>query len=757
MTYPGKLAAGQCRALDDLDGLSQRRADLLTVVGEPETTDSILGVQVRIRLPTGDLERRYGGLPVGEVEELILAIPPLFPLLPALVMVDHDRFAGYPHVVAGRTLCIYLDPNHEWNPNFGIIGFLNRLWDWLTTAAAAGFDPANALYHPVGGVLHHTAGTPMFVIRESIPSALSGRLFLLAGLAHRTPARIDLTGWHSGRRHLPPEVAAVVLLPGPLVFGGGANLQTLLAYITRLGAPTADQVVTELLHTTAHNPDGSPTYLLVGARATSPAPADHHLLVARIAPAISDQMREFARRRRHQLGMTAQFTAADISQPQPITLQWCPVSDERPGIATRRDQTRPASWFFGKHIEIWGCGGLGSWIAEAIVRAGAARVGLRDAGLVTSGMLVRQDYTETDVGAPKAQALAERLRAFSDRVQVDAYHDNVIGVLANGQLPACDLIIDATVNTTVALLLENAATRAARRRPFLAAVATDSPSATLGLLTMATPTWPGGPYDIERRQSPTILRNGQLEHFHIFWEDLHPDQMIIPERGCSVPTFHGAANDLMAVTGTAVDLLARRLTATTSGMDLFATAHAALPDGATRSHSRTPQASSDLQPEGPSGLRLRMSTETLARIRTAVAESEPARWMMLGDRNDTCNTVWLDDLLPRRSNAAAEDVKELIDKVAEATHGISRYLGDALILGDGHPHPAEPGDPGRRRLWRASGGPKAPSCSSYRTQMATCASNSILSIRSQSPEWVARRVHLQQVAELGRPSLTGGS
>jgi hypothetical protein len=369
--------------------------------------------------------------------------------------------------------------------------------------------------------------------------------------------------------------------------------------------------------------------------------------------------------------------------PGDLPLHWCPVSDERPGVATRRDHRRPASWFAGKHIEVWGCGGLGAWIAEAVVRAGAARVTLRDSGLVTLGLLVRQNYTEADVGAPKAQALAARLRGLSDHVRIDAHHDNVISTLADGHLPACDLVIDATVNTTVALLLDHAATLATRRRPYLAAVATDSPTATLGILTVAAPTWPGGPYDLERRHSPGILRDGRLEHFHVFWEDLGPDQMVVPERGCSVPTFHGAANDLMAVAGTTVDLLARRLTAAASGIDLFAAAHSPLPEHAPRSHSQTPQAPPDLRPREPGGgYRLRTNAETLAKVRAALAHPGPGRWIAIGEQNDTGNTVYLDDLISMPPQAQPAEAEELARTTADATHGISRYLGEALLLPD---------------------------------------------------------------------------
>jgi hypothetical protein len=302
---------------------------------------------------------------------------------------------------------------------------------------------------------------------------------------------------------------------------------------------------------------------------------------------------------------------------------------------------------------------------------------------VTSGLLVRQNYTEADVGEPKAQALAARLRSLSDRVRVDAHHDNVISTLATQRLPACDLVIDATVNTTVALLLDHAATRTTRRRPHLAAVATDSPTATLGMLTVAAPAWPGGPHDLERRHSPGILRDGRLEHFHVLWADLSPDQMVVPERGCSVPTFHGAANDLMAIAGTTIDLLTRRLAAAASGIDLFAAAHAPLPEGAPRAHSQTPQAPADLRPREPCGYRLRTNAETLAKVRATLAQPGPGRWIAIGEQNDTGNTVWLDDLIPTPPETEPAEAEDLARTTADATYGISRYLGEALLLAHG--------------------------------------------------------------------------
>jgi tRNA A37 threonylcarbamoyladenosine dehydratase len=80
------------------------------------------------------------------------------------------------------------------------------------------------------------------------------------------------------------------------------------------------------------------------------------------------------------------------------------------------------TWFAGKTIELWGCGALGSWIAEYLVRAGAAAIILRDHGYVTKGLLVRQNYIEADVGQRKVDALFHRLELLEGAL---AFHVHV--------------------------------------------------------------------------------------------------------------------------------------------------------------------------------------------------------------------------------------------------------------------------------------------------------------------------------------------
>lgn len=616
-----------------------------------------------------------GGLPIEDLEDFDVSISPWFPFLPPTVTVRHTRFAGHPHVLVGTVLCVYRDPSREWNPNLGVVGFLNRLWDWLGDAAAGRFDASTALFHPVGGVLHRTPGAPTIVVRHALPSGLVNRGLLVAGLRRRTEHRLDLTGWHSGWRSVDGVPASVILIPGPLVFGAGATFRDLLGRIARVGFPAVEHVVSHLHQAARRTESNAELFLIVGARnPAGPLPQDHHLLVGRIEDSTAAKMRTLANSLLERDGIMARFDPANL--PADDQIEWCGVSDDRPSVATRRDVARPSSWYEGKHVELWGCGGIGSWVAELLVRAGVQRITLRDHGMVTSGLLVRQDFGEEDVGFGKAEALARRLRAISDRVTVDGRQENVIAILAKGELPSCDLIIDATVNTTVALLLERCASRS-NSRPASAAISLDMASATLGLLAVAMPGWQGGPYGVERQSSPNLLRSGALEHFYPFWRDVAPGEQVVPERGCSVPTFHGSAGDVMSIAATAIDILARRLAAGASGLELFASGHAVLRPGA-EGHVRVEAVlSASDEVSGPLALHLALGTRQ--RLLALTESKEVGRVLLVGENNETAGSIWVDDVLTISANTTPEEVQGATASYPEASHGMSRYIGDAVL------------------------------------------------------------------------------
>jgi hypothetical protein len=229
-------------------------------------------------------------------------------------------------------------------------------------------------------------------------------------------------------------------------------------------------------------------------------------------------------------------------------------------------------------------------MAEFVARGGASRIVLRDPGEVGGGLLVRQNYIETDVGANKAERLAERLRQISDELAVESYSMAAPSGL-NGGFPNCDVLIDATVNNSVAAYLNVAAQQDnGGPRPLLAQVATDTQTGTLGLLTVCAPHCPDGPEEVDRRAGTAVTSNGYLERFHLLWQEPSTGEELLPAPGCSVPTYHGSAADLAGIAASLVSLLAMHVNEDVSGTHLVALPHA---PGTGPCHHFVPTVSTD--------------------------------------------------------------------------------------------------------------------------------------------------------------------
>ncbi|MEW2087870.1 ThiF family adenylyltransferase [Streptomyces sp. NPDC006682] len=557
----------QKQALADLREAAAEQPDVLRLVGLPACGQNG-ALLVTLRLYTGALATANDGLVLQEHERFVLALP-ASPLSATTVEVAHWRFAGYPHVLQGRQLCIFLDPAREWDPvRGGIRAYLNRLWSWLADAAAGQFDASKAMYHAVGGVLHHTPGTPTLVVRVPGPNQRIQTGYLVA----RTEHRLDLA------YSPPPEGGAVrvpvVTVAGALPLGGGTTFAALLSYVDdppldrlRRSPPQAPAqspaILTTLAASAARNPEGSPQYLILAV--PHPAGGPPHLLGARLPAPAADALRHMA----HEQGSALSIDASRIRSD--LLIEWCPVSDERPVVTTRRDDRSPIGGFLGKTVHVWGCGGLGSWIAEFVVRAGASQVTVCDPGTVSGGLLVRQNYVEADVGSSKTKALARRLREINDTVAIHV-HDGTLPDAA--ALAGAEVIIDATVSIAMGHILEHLAAIEGPR-PILAQVATDTRTGTLGLLSVSAPTTAQGPSSIDTAAGKIVLTDPALELYHRLWQDTPDGDELVPTRGCSVPTFHGSSADLAAVAGTLTSFLGMHLTTPNSGTHLVALPHAA--------------------------------------------------------------------------------------------------------------------------------------------------------------------------------------
>ncbi len=113
-----------------------------------------------------------------------------------------------------------------------------------------------------------------------------------------------------------------------------------------------------------------------------------------------------------------------------------------------------------KHVLIIGAGALGSGNAEALVRAGVGKVTIVDRDYVEWSNLQRQQlYTEQDAQArlPKAVAAKRRLTMINSEVTIEAIIADVnVQELENLQ-HGVDLIIDATDNFDIRLIINDIA------------------------------------------------------------------------------------------------------------------------------------------------------------------------------------------------------------------------------------------------------------------------------------------------------------
>lgn len=75
----------------------------------------------------------------------------------------------------------------------------------------------------------------------------------------------------------------------------------------------------------------------------------------------------------------------------------------------------------GRRVVVFGAGSLGSSVAETLVRNGVTSVDLVDPDRVEAVNLSRSVHTSRDIGAPKVEALATRLRDINPTVAIGRY------------------------------------------------------------------------------------------------------------------------------------------------------------------------------------------------------------------------------------------------------------------------------------------------------------------------------------------------
>ena len=235
------------------------------------------------------------------------------------------------------------------------------------------------------------------------------------------------------------------------------------------------------------------------------------------------------------------------------------VRELRPEVTRRRDDSSPMAWFCGKRVAIWGCGAVGSHVAESVVRAGARTVELIDNKTVTPGLLVRQGFEDADIGGFKADALAERLKRIEPDLETVVSTDDLIPrITGSDPVPNMDLVIDCTASLAVRTALEHTL-RDVDTRSAIASLAIDGQAGS-AIATLSMPNHSGGTLDLVRRLKLEACRKPALSKvLEAFWPKSRSGERFQPEPGCSEPTFIGSNADLAGLSARMLNSVARAI------------------------------------------------------------------------------------------------------------------------------------------------------------------------------------------------------
>lgn len=697
---------GQRLALDQLEDIASRSNGALEIMGEPFAGKSGETVIVRLSLATRQY-RQAGGLGLRDRERVTMTLHPDFPFTVPWLHFGHKRYIGAPHIQWGSYICLYQSTETEWAPADGLFGFFDRVDAWFAAAGAGQLDPEDAPLHPP---VAYAKSSTIFVMRANAPELPDDDIYWLgrADLQKIRDNRFDVTGWthlndwpDAQADDLP--VAAAILLKGPLPMEFPAKVKDLIDVIEKAGVTFS--ILYRLWRLFAlMTPAGQSAHFVLGApmrRRTAGELLRQHLTVWEIEAAALEHLRAMISSSGDDDEATSQFAEWIVT----ADAGWCNVMEDRPELVHRRDRDTLAAELKDKRILLFGCGALGSAVAETIMRAGASAVTLVDNGIVGPGLLARQRYRAIDIGLAKAKVLKERLVDIGLPCAVETQVHNLgKAALSHFTPDDWDLLIDATASTRVGHRIEQEMVALALPIPLV--TMTVSASASDGCVTVRMPRHAGGPQQIARQAKlEAFASDARHPLVKAFWPERDEIDIFQPEPGCSAPTFTGSAADIDFHAAALLNLGLGRIAAldpTQASMDLIAAPWRDL----KRSVSPHLRYVFDAYPrftEQRHGYRILQSdiarrgmASEIRRIGRTRSDKVETGGLMFGEIDDSHRTIRIDSVSgpPPDSQASPEKflcgtsgTQDLAELKVKASGGSSRFIGIW------HTHPVSRGRP----------------------------------------------------------------
>ncbi len=571
------MSSGADQALEELQAIAVEDPSSIAIEKAtphgPEGNSLLIEFTLRI----GRLEQSEDGLRFHDRESFVAYIPPSFPFDKPSIWVPHKRFAGFPHVQWSSYLCLY-QARTEWNAADGMFGLIDRLWQWIENAAKNNLDPEEGALHPPATYVPNKDCAEL-VVSSNAPCE-AGDNWVGWAQATLQGKVYSILGWHS----LTDNYADVnlrdglkfpsVILPKALPWEFPQNGNGLLEEILKQGGDR-DWFLSLLTLASITREEGHPVVIVIGA----PMRRGHDGILRlhfsawellddtidglknALPDSLDTEKISAIRKRIAELTLNI-FEVAKIN--------WCRIFEDRDEIVLRRDQNSASRAWFGKRVLVLGCGALGSISAELVARAGCSSITLVDNDVVTPGVLVRQNYTRSDIGRSKVEALKSRLQQIRPGLEVIAINlDGYFVAYDEKVMATVDIIIDSSANNLMHQRMERDWMKLPCRHVQYAAIEIDASATTCWGVVLNNET-EIGPWSAFRESRFILCRSEVSKNFYSKFDRDSKRRPFQPEPGCSEPTFEGSASDLVLAASGALNRIALWLLGGANHNQMFA-------------------------------------------------------------------------------------------------------------------------------------------------------------------------------------------
>lgn len=697
---------GQVWAIDQLDEIVAASAGSFEIIQIDEPKHVGDTVRVTVSIGCSGFPRVKGGVPLRVRERLEIRIPSTFPLARPDAHFTHQRYADFPHVQWGSSICLYQAPEVEWVPSQGMFGFMDRVNEWLRAAAANELDPTGMPLHPP--VTY--AVSPFHVVPcQDTPKPEPPYWGGYVEVTRDGNVAAELGRWFRHGEDLPEgRLASAILLPTAMPHEYPTTMFDLIMALVERGVQLElIRIIVNLGVLRTEN--GKPAIFVLGAAMRGVAGGEtlQHLACWLIDAEQSKKLREAV-------------LSATADDPKDINafntwavhanVEWCRVLEDRREIVERRDSESPAHFWKDKHVALLGCGAIGSTVAPMLARAGARRLQFYDNGVVTPGVIVRQDFRRDHVGYRKSIAVKAGVLGSRPGLDVSAYPINVLDVLKDAEglerLMSADVIIDATASRSVATALELHFRKSPKKHPPIISMVVGH-NADVGLMTLVRDAHAGMSVHADRQCKLALANSSRARgFFEEFWPTIAQRRKPFqPEPGCSSPTFRGSYADVLGLTARMTNMAASWLSSNASGPRAFA-----IDLSAGRSFSGRAREleftwrPGDVLQDRRHGYEIRISREASAAMLAWIRRSERVEGkrvetggVLFGEVDELLKIIWIDEVSgpPPDSVSSAEaflcgkvGVQEMNAEKAKRTSGSVSFAGMWHTHPLGRPNPS---------------------------------------------------------------------